>query len=120
MGKLRDALLDGDRARLIRLIDGLRAEGAAPLLMLWAVTEEARALARVASGMARGRPQAQLLREHRIYGRREQGVLRALRRLDASAALAILRHAADIDRMAKGVLSGNVWDELMQLGLRFG
>jgi DNA polymerase III subunit delta len=120
MGKLRDALLEGDRARLIRLIDGLRAEGAAPLLMLWAVTEEARTLARVASGMARGKAQAQLMRENRVYGKREQGLLRALRRLDAPAAMAILRHAADIDRMAKGVLSGNVWDELMRLGLRFG
>jgi DNA polymerase-3 subunit delta len=119
MGKLRDALLDGDRARLIRLIDGLKAEGAAPLLMLWAVSEEARTLARLASGMARGKPQAQVMRDHRVYGKREQGMMRALRRIDASAALAILRHAADIDRMAKGVLQGNVWDELMQLGLRF-
>jgi DNA polymerase-3 subunit delta len=120
MGKLRDVLLEGDRVRVIRLIDGLKAEGAAPLLMLWAVTEEARTLARVAGGIARGKPQAQLLRENRVYGKREQGILRALRRLDASAALAILRHAADIDRIAKGVLAGNVWDELMQLGLRFG
>lgn len=120
MGKLRDALLDGDRARLVRLMDGLKAEGAAPLLMLWAVTEEARTLARLASGIARGKPQAQVLRENRVYGKREQGMLRALKRLDAPAALAILRHAADIDRIAKGVLSGNVWDELMQLGLRFG
>lgn len=120
MGRLRDALLEGDKARLVRLIDGLKAEGAAPLLMLWAVTEEARTLARLASGIARGKPQAQVLREHRVYGKREQGMLRALRRVDASAAMAILKHAADIDRMAKGLLSGNVWDELMRLGLRFG
>jgi DNA polymerase-3 subunit delta len=120
MGKLRDALLDGDRSRLIKLIEGLKAEGTAPLLMLWAITEEARALARLAGGVARGRPQAQLIRENRIYGKREQGMMRALRRVDATAALAMLRHAADIDRMAKGVLSGNVWDELMRLGLRFG
>jgi DNA polymerase III subunit delta len=119
MGKLRDALLEGDRARLIRLIEGLKAEGAAPLLMLWAVSEEARALARMATGIARGKPQAQVLRENRVYGKREQGMLRALRRLDAPAALAILRHAADVDRVAKGLLSGNIWDELMQLGLRF-
>jgi len=119
MGKLRDALLDGDRARLIRLIEGLKAEGVAPLLMLWAVSEEARALARMATGIATGKPQAQVLRESRVYGKREQGMLRALRRLDAPAALAILRHAADVDRVAKGLLSGNVWDELMQLGLRF-
>jgi len=119
VGKLRDALLDGDKARLIRLIDGLRAEGAAPLLLLWAVTEEARALARLARGAAGGRPLAQLMRENRVFGRREQGLTQALRRLDAKSAAAILRHAADVDRVAKGILKGNVWDELMQLGLRF-
>lgn len=119
VGKLRDALLEGDKPRLVRLIEGLKAEGAAPLLLLWAVTEEARALARLAQGAASGRPLAQLMRENRIFGRREQGVARALRRLDAAAATAILRHAADVDRVAKGVLKGNVWDELMQLGLRF-
>jgi DNA polymerase-3 subunit delta len=101
------------------LIDGLRAEGAAPLLLLWAVTEEARTLARMAQSVANGRAAAQLMRENRIFGRRELGVTRALRRLDAKSARAILRHASDIDRMAKGVLKGNVWDELMQLGMRF-
>jgi DNA polymerase III subunit delta len=119
VGKLRDALLEGDRGRLIRLIDGLRAEGAAPLLLLWSITEEARALARIAQGVAAGRAAAQLMRENRIFGRREQGIARALRRLDDKSATAILRHAADVDRVAKGVLKGNVWDELMQLGLRF-
>jgi DNA polymerase-3 subunit delta len=119
VGKLRDALLAGDKARLVRLIEGLKAEGAAPLLLLWAVTEEARALARVATGTAGGRPQAQLLRENRVFGHREQGFMRALRRLDAAACTDMLRHAADIDRMAKGVLKGNVWDELTRLGLRF-
>jgi DNA polymerase-3 subunit delta len=119
VGKLRDALLEGDKARLVRLIEGLKAEGAAPLLLLWAVTEEARALARVATGTLRGRPQAQLLRENRVFGHREQGFLRALHRLDAAACREMLRHAADIDRMAKGVLKGNVWDELTRLGLRF-
>jgi DNA polymerase-3 subunit delta len=120
VGKLRDALLEGDKARLVRLIEGLKAEGAAPLLLLWAVTEEARALARVATGTSRGRPQAELLRENKVFGHREQGFLRALRRLDAAACREMLRHAADIDRMAKGVLKGNVWDELTRLGLRFG
>ena len=73
----------------------------------------------MAQGFAAGRQPAQLMRENRVFGRREQGLTRALRRIDAKAATAILRHAADIDRVAKGVKKGNVWDELMQLGLRF-
>ena len=30
-----------------------------------------------------------------------------------------LRHAASIDRMIKGLAKGDVWDELLQLALRF-
>jgi DNA polymerase-3 subunit delta len=30
-----------------------------------------------------------------------------------------LSHAAKIDRVSKGVASGDPWDELLQLGLRF-
>jgi DNA polymerase-3 subunit delta len=29
-----------------------------------------------------------------------------------------LLHAADVDRMIKGLARGDVWDELLQLGLR--
>jgi DNA polymerase-3 subunit delta len=31
----------------------------------------------------------------------------------------VLMHAARIDRMIKGLAKGDVWDELLQLGLRF-
>ncbi|MDP2793559.1 MAG: DNA polymerase III subunit delta [Sulfurisoma sp.] len=44
VGKLRQALLDTDPARCARVIDGLRAEGAAPPLVLWAIATEARNL----------------------------------------------------------------------------
>jgi DNA polymerase III delta subunit len=40
---LREALLAGDVARLMRTLDGLQQEGEAPLLVLWAMTEEVRA-----------------------------------------------------------------------------
>src|SRR3546814_16338098 len=51
---LRDAMLAGDIARTIRMIDGLRAEGDALPLVLWAVGEEIRLLARVADATALG------------------------------------------------------------------
>jgi DNA polymerase-3 subunit delta len=44
VGKLRQALLDTDPARCARVIEGLRAEGAAPPLVLWAIATEARNL----------------------------------------------------------------------------
>jgi DNA polymerase-3 subunit delta len=44
VGKLRQALSESDPARCARVIDGLRAEGAAPPLVLWAIAMEARNL----------------------------------------------------------------------------
>lgn len=36
---LRDAILAGDARRVVRMLDGLQAEGEAPLLVLWAITQ---------------------------------------------------------------------------------
>jgi DNA polymerase-3 subunit delta len=49
---LREALLAGDVARLARTLDGLQQEGEAPPLVLWAMTEEVRALAQIKAGLA--------------------------------------------------------------------
>ena len=44
IGKLRQALTEGNPARCARVIEGLRAEDAAPPLVLWAIATEARSL----------------------------------------------------------------------------
>lgn len=110
-------LLKADRVHLVRMIDGLQAEGAAAPLVLWAIAEEARAMARVKAAIASGRPLAQALREARVWGPRQDLMPTALRRLTQAQLIAALRRAAEIDRMIKGLASGNVWDALLHLGL---
>ena len=46
--KLSEAMLAGDAERYARILDGLRAEGTATVLILWAVAEDIRTLAKVA------------------------------------------------------------------------
>jgi DNA polymerase-3 subunit delta len=75
---LRDAVKARDTTRAARTLEGLKAEDAAPPLVLWALATEAR----------------------------------------ANAARAALLHAAKIDRMIKGLASGDIWDEFLQLALR--
>jgi len=115
---LRDALLAGDVARLTRTLDGLHQEGEAPPLVLWGMTEEVRALAQIRTGMQQGQPVDALLRDARVWGPRQALIKRALQRIDAKQANAALMHAARIDRMIKGVETGDVWDEFLRLGLR--
>lgn len=118
--KLSEAMLGGDRPRLVRMLEGLKAEGEALPRILWIVTDEIRAIARVQKGLAGGRALADVCRENRVWGDARQALVgRAARRLARDAVLAALKHAAFIDRVAKGVAKGDAWDELLQLGLRF-
>jgi DNA polymerase-3 subunit delta len=110
-------LLNSDRAHFVRMLDGLQAEGAAAPLVLWAIAEETRAMARVKAAVARGHPLAQALRDARVWGPRQDLMPAALRRLTQAQLVAALRRAAEIDRMIKGLASGDVWDALLQLGL---
>lgn len=115
---LREALLAGDVTRLARTLDGLQQEGEAPLLVLWAMTEEVRALAQIGAGLENRQPLEMLLKNARVWGARQVLVKRALRRVDRQRATAALTAAARIDRMIKGLATGDVWDEFRQLGLR--
>ena len=114
---LREALLAGDIARLSRTLDGLMHEGEAPPLVLWAMSEEIRALAILRSGLDRGRPLDQLLKEAKVWGPRQNPVKKALQRLSTATLEAALQHAGKIDRLAKGVGQGNIWEEFLRLGL---
>jgi DNA polymerase-3 subunit delta len=118
VGKLSEAMLAGDAARLARMLDGLRAEGEAAPRLLWVLAEEIRAVARIKEGLSAGRPMADLCRENRVWGEpRTTLVGRAAQRLDRRVIQDALSHAARIDRIAKGVMKGDAWDELLGLAL---
>jgi DNA polymerase-3 subunit delta len=120
--KLSDAMLSGDTARLIRMLEGLKGEGEALPLVLWAVSEEIRTLLKLKAGMAQGRPLPALLKEYRIWGPRERLMEPALRRIALPTLEAALRQAAQVDRMVKGLrakaFAGDQWDAMLQLALK--
>ncbi len=118
--KLSEAMLSGERPRLARMLEGLRGEGEAPPRVLWILAEEIRAICRVQNGIAAGRPVAEVLREARVWGDARQTLVgRAAKKLPRASLLAALEHAAKVDRVLKGIVKGDAWDELLQLGLRF-
>nr|WP_282098968.1 DNA polymerase III subunit delta [Thauera aromatica] len=117
--KLRQAVIEGDPVRCARLLDGLRGEGAAPPLVLWALASETRTLAALRAGQDAGQPLAALFKTERVFEpRRQQAVGRALARLTQGGLRAALMHAARIDRIIKGLAPGDIWDEFLQLSLR--
>jgi DNA polymerase-3 subunit delta len=126
--KLNEAMLAGDVSRLARMIDGLRGEGEAAVLVLWAVVEEIRMLLRVKRGVAAGKPVAMLLRENRVWGPRERLVGPAVARLSEAVLERGLALAARLDRQVKGLRGAvpgdkfseppaNPWDGLFELAM---
>ena len=116
--KLSEAMLAGDAARYTHILEGLRGEGTATVLVLWALTEEIRALGKVSRALQQGDRMDQALRDARVWGVRQKLVEQAVRRFKPVVAERALRSAALVDKVVKGLRQGDAWDELLQLGLR--
>ncbi|HEX5364098.1 MAG TPA: DNA polymerase III subunit delta [Gallionella sp.] len=117
--KLSEAMLGGDTARFVRILDGLRAEGTATVLVLWAISEDIRTLGKVLQATGRGGNIDGALREARVWGPRQGLIGNAARRFKFPHVERAMHQAARLDKTIKGLRQGDVWDELLQLGLRF-
>ena len=119
--KLNEAMLAGDTARLVRMIDGLQGEGEALPLVLWAMAEEIRTLLKIRTGLDAGRSMTQLCTDNRVRGNKVRLIETALRRLSAPVLEKALQDASQVDRMIKGLrakaFAGDAWDGILQLGL---
>ncbi len=119
ISKLSEAMLSGNAARFARILDGLRAEGMATVLVLWAMSEDIRKLGRVLQAMQRGSNISNAMRDARIWGASLSQIENAARRVKFAHIVRGLQQAAHLDMTIKGLRAGDVWDELLQLGLRF-
>jgi len=110
-----EALVAGDLARYVRVLEGLRGEGEAPTFVLFAVSGALFVL----RGIAEGKPAERLFGEQRLFNKPLQRAVQAAARRYTRAALdAALAQAALIDRVAKGVATGDAWDQFAALGLK--
>lgn len=119
---LREALLDANTARAMKIIRGLQAEGEAPLLVLWALTEDLRVLAQAFESTQTGQPISQAWRNLRVFGTREQKLTRLSKRLSLDQVRDLLKHAHEIDCLIKGIIPPgrltDPWQECSRLALR--
>ena len=119
--KLGEAVLAGQVARALRMLDGLRAEGEAAVLVHWTLAEDIRGLKRVKDAMASGKPLPMALREARVWGAKER-LFESAVPLITDNALAQLLHAAQVcDGLVKGLRHPDwpveAWDGLKRLVL---
>jgi len=105
--QLSEAVLAGAAGRALRVLAGLRAEGTEPTLVLWALTRALHdawnALASPGGAAARG------------WGRQGAALDEARRRAPRMAFTDLTARASRADRVIKGRIAGNAWDELTLL-----
>ena len=94
--KFAEAVLAGQTARVLRMLDGLRAEGEAPVLVHWTLAEDIRALKRVKDAVGRGKPMPVAMREARVWGAKE-------RLYERAGAAAVGPHAGPLARSRQRV-----------------
>ena len=105
--KLGECALSGDTARTLRMLDGLRAEGIEPTLVLWSLSKSVRDLwGTLMSGP--GGPA-------RAWPRQSAALDQGKRRAPKLSFARLTVRAVRADRMIKGRLAGDAWDEMALL-----
>jgi DNA polymerase-3 subunit delta len=119
--RLGEAVLAGQAARALRMLDGLRSEGEAAVLVHWTLAEDIRGLKRVKDALGAGKPLPLALREARVWGAKERVFERAVTLMSEST----LAHLLDAAHVCDGLMKGlkhpdwplDPWEALKRLVL---
>ena len=115
--QLADAALGQNPARASRILYGLRKEGVAPVLTLWALAREITALVSIWSRVEQGSPAGRAMQEARIWNARQPLMQRALARHSEESVRRLAAKASLTDRIVKGASPGQPWNALLELTL---
>ena len=121
IARFTEALWAGQVARVLRVLDGLRAEGQSAVFVHWSLAEDLRALARARTALDEGKPLPLALREARAFGARERQFERVLPALGEAALTRLLAAASRCDGVVKGLRPHGwppePWEALRRLAL---
>ncbi len=101
--KLSEAVLAGSGLRAQKMIDGLRSEGVAEVLVHWVLSEDIRSLRRVCYALQTGKNLTQALRENRIWGAKEKIFERLAPKIKPKIMAQLLQAAYHCDGVIKGL-----------------
>jgi DNA polymerase-3 subunit delta len=108
--QLAEAVLAGETARALRILAGLRAEGTEATLVLWALVKALRDAWTARAGAAGRAP---------VWQRHSAALAKATERAPRLSFAALALRAGRADRMIKGRLAGNAWEEMAQFAVEF-
>lgn len=117
--KLMDSVLSANVNRILKILSGLRAEGIAAPVVLWALTREARTLIKIKLALSQGQNRDVVFKNNQIWDKRKPLVSNALNRLGDNDLNGILVLSAKADRQIKGQEQGDAWETLLTICLLF-
>lgn len=115
--QLGDAALAGETSRAVRILNGLREEGVAAPLVLWALVREVLVLVDAGTRAGRELPIEQALLAAGVWKSRTGLYTRALRGRKPSSLRRLLGMAGAADKIVKGARRGEAWNALLELTL---
>ena len=113
--ELVDMSCSGELARALRILKGLQREGVEPVVVVWSLAREIRAMASVAGQIAAGSTPSNAYRQNGVWSSREAIVSSAIRRIGADGCYNLLRQVGKLDQLVKGQRQGDIWLELEKL-----
>ena len=113
--QLADVALRGDQTRAIRMLYGLRSEGVAAPLVLWALVRESLSVTSVWLKMEQGVPAGTAMKQSGIWSTKQHLMSSCLRRHNRESIDYLLMAAVKTDRIVKGAIYGSPWDALLEL-----
>lgn len=117
--KLTDCVLAGRMSRAIKILNGLKAEGIAAPVVLWALARETRMLINIKIAINQGQNKELVFKNNRLWDKRKQLVNAILSRMNLQKLQEILLQCAKADRQIKGQEQGDCWETLLSLCMLF-
>ncbi len=116
---LAEAALLGQALRAQRVLFGLRGEGVASAVVLWALARDIRLLCGVKALMEKGESleSAFAKQKERVWDKRKTSLENAAMKLGLDQAYRILLLCAKADRIIKGMETGDAWECLLDICL---
>lgn len=111
---LTDAVLSGRVNRMIKILQGLQAEGIVAPVVLWALSRELRCLLELKTAADK----ELVFRKYHVFDNRKQLINKALTRLDLENMQQAFMLSAKADRQIKGQQSGDHWETLLNICLQ--
>lgn len=118
--KLVDSMLAGKVKRSAKILNGLRDEGIAAPVVLWALAREARVLWSIRDQVQQRVARELMFKNLRIWDAdKKSSITKLIPRLQPQVLGEMLKLSAHADAQIKGQQSGNPWETMLQICLLF-